>query len=111
LTGKLIVCNTEGVGILLKGQKASKTDEWFVFVPYDGLRWVPVRWQGWLVTLAFIASLVSLFLFFIAAYDTYSPYVIIPLFLLLTLALCLLYFYICKKKSNIPPEIRNWPFS
>jgi 4-amino-4-deoxy-L-arabinose transferase-like glycosyltransferase len=101
----------EGVKKILKGQKASKSDEWFVFVPYAGWQWVPVRWQGWLVTLALIVSLVSLFLFFIAVYGTYSPYVIIPLFLLLTLALCLLYFYICSKKSNMPPELQNWPFS
>jgi hypothetical protein len=95
----------------LEQHLSNKAHDWFEFVPYAGWRWVPITWQGWLVFLALFASFGSLILFFVPAYDNYPPYVIIPLCLFLTFALLRLFFYICNKKTTIPPELRNWPFS
>jgi hypothetical protein len=60
--------------------------------------WSPKRWLGFLV---FMVGMGSLILLFIPAYQNYSPYVVIPLFLLLAFLIIFLYVYICSKKLKL----------
>src|SRR5260221_5064698 len=78
-----------------KGKTHKDVDDsayWFRRYREDiNLQWLPVAWQGWLVLTLYCIGIVFLVVLFFPFYNYYSPYIVIPLFLFLALALTLMY--------------------
>jgi hypothetical protein len=83
--------------------KRRQRDYWFKYGPgvgYYQLAWVPISWQGWLLTIAYMLGLVFLVLFGYSAYMVRSGSFVLSGFVVLFLLLNVIYFYICSKKGE-----------